>query len=41
MIAVLNAPENYLELLVGLPDGVTICSEFGLFRISGSELPSI
>lgn len=34
-IAVLNAPENYLELLAGLPDGVTICSELG------SDLPLI
>ena len=34
-IVVLNAPENYLELLAGLPDGVTICSELG------SDLPLI
>ena len=34
-IAVLNAPENYLELLAGLPDGVTIHSELS------SDLPLI
>ena len=39
-IAVLNAPENYLELLAGLPDGVTICSELGCSELS-SDLPLI
>ena len=39
-IAVLNAPENYLELLAGLPDGVTICSELVCSEL-GSDLPLI